>query len=50
MRVSIPRTRDKDNFVIYVTDVSILKPRVTWFVYHKDQIGAWDINLISHRI
>ena len=37
MRVSSPRTRDKDNFVICVTDVSILKPRVTWFLYHKNQ-------------
>ena len=28
MHVSRPRTRG-DNFVVYVTDVSILKPRVT---------------------
>ena len=36
MRVSNPRTRDEDNFVVYVTDVFILKPRLTWLLYHKD--------------
>ena len=38
MRVSSPRMRDKNNFVVYVTDVSILMPRVTWVLYHKSVI------------
>ena len=47
MRVSSPRTRDKDNFVIYVTDVSILKPRVTWFLETIFSVVSYTQN--THR-